>query len=409
MSSLNPILVNTLEKQGGAARAVRRLHKGLCNRGIESRFLVQQRSTTDSTVIGPTGSNRQRLAKISYYLNHLPTIPSILTNQTELFSLNWLPTRTVRQINKLDGTIVHLHWISGFLRPEEIQRIEAPVVWTLHDMWPFTGGCHYAGNCTRYETECQACPQLVGSIKNDLSAWLWDRKKESWTDLDLTVVAPSTWLAECATESTLLGDQQIKVISNGVDTNIYSPVEIDLGRAELGLPQDDNLVLFGGDFSSERKGSDLFKSSLNEMDKSDMTVVLFGGSSKDRLSDANVSVIDFGYVSEEHLRTLFAVVDVTVVPSRQDNYPNTILESMASGTPCVAFNIGGIPDMITDGETGYLAQPFNPTDLANGIQWLTQNNERYDAVAEAAREYVLNNCRIEDVTNSYVSLYKSIK
>ncbi|HBK62697.1 MAG TPA: glycosyl transferase, partial [Cyanobacteria bacterium UBA11166] len=311
---------------------------------------------------------------------------------------------------------INLHWINqGYTQIETLAKFKQPLVWSLHDMWAFTGGCHYNKDCDRYTISCGACPQL-GSTKDwDISRWVWQRKTKAWKNLNLTVVALSSWLANCARESSLFQDLPIEVIPNGINSNKYRPINQQIAREVLNLPQDKQLILFGSlkATSDKRKGFHLLQPALQDLSKSGwynrLELVIFGAERPENPPEFGFNTHYLGTLSDDlSLALVYSAANVFVLPSVQDNLPNTIMEAIACGTPCVAFNIGGMPDLIEHQQNGYLAQPYKIEDLAQGIAWVLENEERHQKLSFRAREKVEQEFTQEIQGSRYVSLFTQV-
>jgi glycosyltransferase involved in cell wall biosynthesis len=227
-------------------------------------------------------------------------------------------------------------------------------------MWAFTGGCHYNQECDRYINCCGACPQLHSNKNWDISRWVWQRKAKAWQNLNLTIVTPSQWLAKCAISSSILQNQKIKVIPYGLETQTYKPIERHLARKILNLPNNKQLILFGAmnATSDLRKGFHLLQLALKSLRQAvcaeQFELVVFGASRPANEVDLSFKTHYLGRLSDDiSLSLIYSSADVFVAPSIQDNLPNTVMESLACGTPCVAFNIGGMPEMIEHQKNGY--------------------------------------------------------
>ncbi|MCA9906830.1 MAG: glycosyltransferase, partial [Anaerolineae bacterium] len=240
---LRPLLVSVSEQEGGAARASQRLYSGLRASGIGARLLVQSKSSADPNVIGPTGKVAKGMASLRPTLDQLPLL---LTRKPHAqFMTGWFPDRIAHIASQLDVNVINLHEIrKGNLRIESLNRWPQPIVWTLHDLWPLTGGCHYDEECGRYRSRCGNCPILASGSERDLSRQIMRRKMSAWQDANLTVVAPSHWIANCARQSTLFASARIEMIPNGLDTTVYRPLAQRQARDWLGLPQERHLLLF---------------------------------------------------------------------------------------------------------------------------------------------------------------------
>lgn len=414
---MKTLLLNTFDLVGGAARAAFRLHKGLEGIGVNSHMLVQRKSSDDPSVIGPQNILEKALGKrrVRPMLDSLP-VKLYHKRRHADFSPAVLPENLATKIFALNPDIVHLHWVSyGFLRLETLKRLHRPLVWTLHDMWAFTGGCHYDQGCNRYRESCGKCPILRSSKEKDLSRWIWQRKQKSWQDLNLTVVAPSRWLADCVKASSLFHNVRVEIIPNGINLSRFTSHNKKLARKRLSLPPDKRLILFGAIESTrnERKGFRFLKPALQWLvnngwsDKAEL--VIFGASKPKKPPNLGFRSHYIGRVrNDAKLALLYAAADIFVAPSTQDNLPNTVMEALACGTPCVAFRIGGMPDMIEHKTTGYLAEPFKTEELAKGIAWILNDEARWEALSHQARDGAKQQFGIYRIAQCYLDLYESI-
>ncbi|BAZ69113.1 MAG: glycosyltransferase family 4 protein [Pelatocladus maniniholoensis HA4357-MV3] len=409
------LLLSTQDMLGGAARASYRLHKGLQNIGINSQMLVQEKNSDDKTVLAPRIRMFQGIARSKLTFDALP-LKFYRQRSENIFSLQWLPDRVIPKIAAINPDIINLHWISGaFVHIETLAKVKRPLLWTLHDMWAFTGGCHYSGDCDRYTQSCGTCPQLGSKKDWDLSRWVWKRKISAWKKLNLTIVTPSSWLAKCARASSLFQDLRIEVIPNGVDIQTYRPIERRVARKLLNLPEDKQLVLFGSlrATSDNRKGFHLLQPALQELSKSGwkdrLEVVIFGASQPEDPPDFGFQAHYVGTLNDDlSLSVVYSAADVFVLPSIEENLANTVMEAIACGTPCVAFNIGGMPDMIDHQKNGYLAQAYRIEDLAQGINWVLENQERHHKLSYYAREKAVQEFTLEIQASHYSSLFQEL-
>ncbi|MBD1940415.1 glycosyltransferase family 4 protein [Microcoleus sp. FACHB-68] len=390
---MKPLLLSIYDISGGAARAAYRLHGGLQHIGVNSQMLVQAKQSEDETVIAPQTKMGMGFAMLRPTLDLLPLALYSKRERTPYFP-QWLPDTITTKVSQLNPDVINLHWVcGGFVQIETLAKLGKPIVWTLHDMWPFTGGCHYTQECARYTDSCGACPQLGSHKDKDLSRWVWQRKAKAWKDLNLTIITPSHWLAKCAASSSLFENQRVEVIPNGLDSRQYKPIDRRLARERLNLPQDKLLILFGSlrATSEHRKGFHLLQPALKSLSKSGwhekLELVVFGASQPTHPPDLGLKSHYLGRLSDDiSLALVYAAADVFVAPSVQDNLPNTVMEALACGTPCVAFKIGGMPDMIEHQENGYLASPFEVEDFAKGIVWVLEDKERWLRLCQRARE-----------------------
>ncbi|MBW2067132.1 MAG: glycosyltransferase, partial [Deltaproteobacteria bacterium] len=292
-----------------------------------------------------------------------------------------------------------------------ILRLGKPVVWRLSDMWPFTGGCHYSGGCLRYEASCGRCPLLGSRREYDLSRIVWSSKRRYWDTRNLTVVSPSQWLADCASRSALFREARVEVIPTGVDTTLFRPVPRRRARSLLGLPQDKDLVLFGAadSMGDPRKGGQFLQEIFEVLRAGarvdSMCLVAFGTWVPPK--DVGVETIAVGTLWDEpSLAILYSACDVFVAPYMEDNLPNTIIESLSCGTPCVAFRVGGIPELIAHRENGYLAPPFDTGEMAQGIRFVLDSD--YQALRRRTRRKAERDLSLKRCAESYVSLFSEL-
>lgn len=409
---MKPLLLSTADIDGGAARAAYRLHQGLQAIAVPSQMLVSSKLSFDKTVI----AQKTALTKLGTLVNGWPLKVYPKRDRT-MFSPQWFPDQVGVKAAQLNPDLINLHWVcNGYLQIETLAKLNKPLVWTLHDMWPFTGGCHYTQECDRYTNSCGACPQLKSNKNRDLSHSIWKRKLRSWKDLDLTVVAPSFWLAQCAKASSLFKDFRVEVIPHGLNTEIYKPIERQFARRLLNLPGDKQLVLFGaasGAVGDSRKGFHLLQSALQKLSKAGwqdkIELVIFGASQSDRPIDLGFRTHYLGRLHDDiALALVYSAADVMIVPSIQEAFGQTATESIACGTPVVSFKATGLKDIVAHQQTGYLANPFEVEDLAKGIAWVLEDNERYQKMRVSAREKAEREFTLELQAQRYLSLFKEI-
>jgi glycosyltransferase involved in cell wall biosynthesis len=414
---MNVLHLSSYDIKGGAARAAYRLHQGLKSQGVSSRMLVQAKSTGDYTVVGPKGELRQSLARSRIMLDKLPL--KLMYRQrpaANFFSLQWFPERSYQQIQALQPDVINLHWIgSGFVQPQTIARLQPPVVWTLHDMWPFTGGCHYSGTCERYQENCGACPALKSQADQDITRWQWLTKSKAWSTVNLTIVTPSKWLAACARASSLLRQARIEVIPAGIDLQVYRPISQARARELMHFPTDKKLLLFSAmDATSDpRKGFNYLKLALQQLIQAGwsdrLELVVLGASAPAQPVDLGLKVRYLGNLSDDlALAATYSAVDAMVITSLQDNLPNVVIEAMACGTPCIGFNLGGIPDMINHRINGYLANPLDIHDLASGINWVLDDPARLGMLSHQARAKTEQAFALDIQAERYQALYQEL-
>jgi glycosyltransferase involved in cell wall biosynthesis len=410
------LMISTEDIRGGAAKAAYRLHTELRAAGQDSAMLVMNKESDDDSVYAPQSNIRKGIHTLRIALNHLPEI-FYPHRSRAAFHCQWLPDRIPAEIQERRPQIVHLHWIcKGFLGLRSLGKITTPIVWTLHDMWPFTGGCHYSGTCDGYKASCGSCPHLSSRSKHDLSFWTLRAKKKNWDIARMTFVAPSRWMKERATESSLFRTADVHVIPYGLDLQRFRPSHRDTLRDLFGIPRDAILVLFAAmnAIKDPRKGFDIFCLSLQNLVRSGLAgkieLAVIGSSTPISGTELPFKAHYMGtLVDEISMSMLYAAADVFVMPSLEDNLPNTIMESLACGLPCVAFDVGGIPDMIEHKKTGYLAKARDVHDLTRGVLWVLQDRNRWLSLSHEARKKAIREFESSLIAKKYNELYQKIE
>lgn len=413
------LIVNTAERTGGAAIAANRLLHALNHNGVEARMLVRDRKTDSPQVTSIPPSWRLR-AKFLWERGVIWLANGL--SKRNLFQVDIANAGT--DITRMDAfkqaDVIHLHWVNqGFLSLGDMERIMTsgkPVVITMHDQWYFTGICHYSGDCDKYQTQCSHCPMLTrGGIGTDLARRVYDRKRTIYNGKPMAFVGCSRWMADLARKSPLTQGHLVTNIPNAIDTDVFTPMDQATAREHHALPADKRLLLFGAQrITDERKGFRYLKEACEHMVQnhpelaSQMGVVVLGGDAETVKSALPLPVYTVGYLSHEaEIAQLYNAVDLFVTPSLQDNLPNTIVEAMSCGTPCVGFNIGGIPEMISQEQDGYVARYRDSQDFAHGIIWCLDDN-RLTTLRQKARADALNTYSESAVASRYQEIYRSL-
>jgi glycosyltransferase involved in cell wall biosynthesis len=406
----------TTDLRGGAAKAAYRLHRAL-NGEVISRMVVAQRFGRDREVLEYNAAHPapavlgRALFRLGRRLQRPPE-----KKAGAYFSPEWtlIGGRLRFQIPPSD--LVNLHWVADLLDYRTLPRLAErfPLVWTFHDMNVFTGGCHYAGNCDRFTDHCGACPQLRTSEgENDMTRRVFDRKRRIFARIPrgrLTIVTPSRWLAGEAARSPLAGGFDVRVIPSGLDLQEYRPMDRIEARRRLGLPLEARIVLFVADaINDHRKGLRFLVEGLaNLRDIPGFLMVTLGECSNALLPGSPVRHLAPTWSDDEKLRAAYSAADVFAIPSLQDNFPNTVLESMACGTPVVGFAAGGIGEAIVDGETGFLASIGDGAALAAGLRRILEDPGLQRALGRGARARVEREYTCELQVSRYGALYQEI-
>jgi glycosyltransferase involved in cell wall biosynthesis len=411
---MKPSLVSHSDLSGGAARAAFRLLAALRGSNCDAQMQVRFKSSDTPAIAGPA-SGLSRLA------NLLRGPAGHIIGRTQrvgdgaMRSGNWLPSRFAAALNASNADLVNLHWVGGeTLSIEDIGRIRQPVVWTLHDMWPFSGGEHYGPDDAhaRWRRGYTRANRPSGIRGLDLDRLVWERKGRAWRR-PIHVVAPSQWLAECARGSALFKSWPISVIPNPLDTTVFRPHARTLAREILGLPDGARIVLFGalGGTQDPRKGGDLLLEALRQLAGTashDATLgVIFGQSTPAQAPAIGMPLRWMGHLSDDvTLSLLYSAADVMVVPSRQENLPQTATEAQACGCPVVAFNCTGLPDAVVHQQTGMLVPAFDTGAMAQAIALLLSDASLRERFGQAARARAEALWTARKVAAQYLACYE---
>ncbi len=401
MNYLNSPLVNVLQLHGtdsgagGGPIAMLRLHEGLGKFGVQSQILCPRATRPDSVAIPHVlGTSRLRA----------------LTMKTGLNELHCLGSFKIPRMSAYTNTdLLHIHCLHGgffhYLALPQLTR-RKPAVYTLHDMWPFTGHCVYSLDCERWKSGCGECPypEMPNDIRRDATRWEWKLKDSAYRQSKLTIVVPSTWMQRLASES-MMRRFPIKYIPHGVDLELYRPLDQEMSRAALGITSGKRVLLYlvrrmnPSHKTSWIKGADVLVKALRELPsalKKETVLLLVGDGGEAFARGLDMGVISTGFVSSDRLKALaYSAADAFLFPSRADNAPLVLIETMACGTPTVAFNVGGVSDMVRPGVTGLLADPEDHKQFAARIVELLENTPlrahmRLQARAIAEKEYPLD-------------------
>lgn len=410
--------VSTTDFGGGAARAAYRIHRALVENGINSRMRVLHCGTDDDSVTAGTPKPiTVRLIQALYRRWLLHTRRNWHTVNPVLHTFGQIGTGLVNELNASDADVLNLHWISNMLTVSDIGQLKKPVVWTLHDMWAFCGGEHYAPDdaAARFKKGYHAGNRPPAERGPDLNRQTWETKRRLWAKQKFTIVSPSRWLAACAQQSVLFADATVQVIPNPLDVvKTWRPIPSDMARVALDLPPGKKLILMGADggVADPRKGGDLLRDAMMRVvaDQSGRVELMIYGQGKPAIDEAWPCRVNWlGKVRDDRVLSLaYSAADLMVVPSRQDNLPNTAVESQACGAPVVAFDIGGLPDIVAHRETGWLAKAFDTEDLAAGMLWTLEDRDRRQRLSQAARERAVERFSPQVIAEQYIQIYEQV-
>jgi glycosyltransferase involved in cell wall biosynthesis len=404
LAAVNVLHISESDGIGGSGRSAFRLHSGLRALGHGSRMLVGRRATSDRDV-------RPLKRSIAWRAGDrvAGTVADLLNLQYIFFPSSfgvvndpWFKDADVVQLYNTHGS-----YFSHSALPLLSRR--RPVVWRLSDMWAFTGHVAYSYDCERWRHGCGTCPypNEYPALSRDTTALLWQWKNQVYRRSRLTIVAPSRWIERLARESPLLSRFPIRWIPNGVDLEQYKPVDRRAARAELGLPPDGPVVLFSApDISDRRKGGAVLNQALGRLLDLDFGLIVAGANETPPFPRSFRSLLHL--TDEREIALSYAAADVFVLPTLAENLPNAAIESIACGTPCVSFDVGGMPDVVRHLETGYLAKLGDADDLANGVRTLLGDDELRQRLSEASRELAEREFSRDLEASRFVELYEEL-
>lgn len=416
------VLVNTFDKIGGAAIATFRLFKGLQKLKHEVFYLVRQKTTNEDAIIATTNSKFKKRFDFLRFVWERFCFRILERDKSIRFAFSIANTGEDISKNKItkDAAIIHLNWTNvGFLSLQSIKKILAlkkPVVWTMHDMWLMTGGCHHAYECDNYLASCGNCMYLRKPHTKDISYRILNKKKKIFSQNQVHIVAVSKWLAERAKQSALLKNFPIHVIHNPIDTQLFQPFAKSVVRKQFNLNNDKIYLLFGASrIDDPIKGWNYFEGAIKEIIKEEewknkIEIITFG-----RLK--NMAIIEnfklvplhhFGIVTNpEKLCQLYNCADVTIASSLYETQGQVAVESLCCGIPIVAFNTSGLTEVVIHQNNGYLAEYKSIADLAKGIKWCLDKNN-YTQLANNSRQTVVEKFAEKHIIQQYENLYSQI-
>ena len=392
---------------GGGSVAMYRLHSSLRETGIDSKILCQ-RKTTESPQVQVF--QRSLSSKI------LDKLIQPITSRLGLNDIHRLSSFQLKQHEAyLDANILHFHGFHGFINYLALPALtrDKPAVFTLHDMWALTGHCSYSYDCDRWKIGCGQCPYLDihPAIKRDSTAIEWKLKDWTYSQLDLTIICPSKWMAEQAKQSPLINRFPIHHIPLGIDTEIFQPLDPQQCRSQLGIPLSKTVLLFAAvNLSHYRKGGDLLIKALQSLPdslKSETVLLVFGKKTEMLAETVGLPVYHLGYLSDDRAKAVaYSAADLFLFPTRADVFGLVSIESLACGTPVVSFKIGGVPDHVLPGITGYLAEPENAKDFRDGIIQLLEDEDLRHQMSQQCRGITVQEYNSKLSAQRHIEMYR---
>jgi glycosyltransferase involved in cell wall biosynthesis len=419
--STTPVLptvlhVATTDLGDGAGISASRLHLGLKLLGVESHMAVTRRRSQRSDVHEirrPLSTSRLApIAELAADAIEVALNQVLPQNAFSLSTRDLLDSPLVRRCSIFNLHALHRrrrHLPADLCR--SLSRL-APVVWTMHDMWAFTGHCTFAYSCERWRQACGACPMLDDHVKLmlDSTARSLRFKRRAYADSDFVVVAPSRWLAQQARTSPLLSGKRVEHIPYGIDLDVFHPIDKPLARVRLSLPQETPILLLSAfSFSDRRKGVRFAWEALTRQRSASGVVLVMGDGTLPSDLPRGWEVRRLGFLADPAKQAeVYAAADALVFPSLADNLPNTVMEAMACGAAVLAFDVGGVPELVRSGETGWLAPAGDAEGLASGIEWLFAEGERLRRVQHEAAAKMQQGYGLRVQAERYLALYRDL-
>jgi len=395
---------------GGAARGAYWLHQALKELNIDSKVFTNSKiNLGDKSVVTIVKSKKGRVFNLirgqldNVLMAFYPKRKRIIFS-SGIFGVDFTKSKEFKEAD-----IIHLHWINaGFVNIKHLSKIDKPIVWTIRDMWPMTGGCHYAMECEKFKTGCGQCDQLKSDRGYDLSSLVLKRKKKYYPE-NMKIVGISRWLSGEARKSKLFNAFDVKTIANNIDTEEFFPIEKETAKEILGIKTVKKIILVGSTSLKDfYKGFNEYLKAIKTLDKTQYFLCFFGNIEKDIIDRLGFEYKSFGYLNDNiSLRLAYSCAEVFVAPSLMDAFGKTLAEAMACNTPVVCFDATGPKDIVSHKIDGYKAKPFDSEDLAAGIEWIL-NAPNYEQLSANARNKVLRKFDSKVVAKQYIKLYQSV-
>lgn len=404
------LFMNSTDCRGGAAKAAVRILNAVQHAGVDASLLSQEQ--------GLNGAESSCYEKFCLWVRpRLDSLPTLRYRKRTgmIFSPSRLSDRIAESIDKLSPDIIHLHWIQeGFIRVETLSDLKIPIVWTMHDSWPFTGGCHLPYDCDRFLASCGSCPVLASSNEYDLSRDVWMRKCKAWENVPFTIVSPSRWLAGKAAESSLFRHKRIVVIPNCIDISIYHKQSREMVRKEFGIEPDELVIIINASQMAvdSNKGEALLGKILYAVaqfpDAAAIHLLVIGSNFSKSMIPQGIRASYAGQIGDEkRMSELYSSADLLVVTSHMENLSNTVMEAMACAVPSVVFNVGGMSELINDGENGRLIAPFEIDEFVEAVWWCL-DAERLPELSHNAVKIAGLRYTSDKVAEQYLELYNTL-
>jgi len=397
---------------GGAGRGAYWMHKALLSLGVDSYIFTNSRDLpleNSGRIINAFITDKDKAVNLVKLQCEKTLLKLYRKNKSRIFSTGIFGIDITKLLGYKEYDLVHLHWIGGaFVNIKHLSKIDKPLVWTIRDMWPMTGGCHYAMGCERFIEGCGYCHQLGSKTRYDLSYYVFNRKKKFLPD-HMKLVGISDWVSDQAKRSKLFSNYDVQTIHNGIDTDEFSPINKSHARSLLGIYTKKKIILvLAQNINDFYKGFDELLESLSLLSKEKYYCIFVGKIDPKLIDGVEIEWKLLGFLNDLiSLRLVYSAADVFVAPSKMEAFGKTIVESMACGTPVVCFDATGPKDIVVHTVNGYKAKSFDAFDLANGIEWVAGHPD-YASLASSAIDRAQKKFDIKLIAKRYMNLYEEM-
>jgi glycosyltransferase involved in cell wall biosynthesis len=394
------------DSRGGAAISAHRIHTLVRKGDVDSNMIVARKFTNDISVIGPRNIFnhfvqilRQKISQILIFF--------FFKNKPAFISLSLFPSYWYKFINKSNVDLVHLHWINlEFISISDISKINKPIIWTLHDMWAFSGVQHLVWND---DYEGKYTFNFFGKLISNLDYLVWKRKSKAFNN-NIIIVTPSNWLADCARKSAIFKNNEIFVIPNPINIEIWNLIDRNYLREKHSFDKSDKLILFSTaeDLTNHNKGFDLLLESLTKIPvRYNFKLIILGPSKPKWLKNYSFEIVFTGKINNiDILNSIYRLVDFVILPSRQENLSNVAIEALANERPIIGFDCSGNTDIIKNDFNGFLIEPYNTTKMSLAIIDLLTNEKKCLEFGVNGRKFIINNFDNKIILDKYLEVYK---
>jgi len=403
---------------GGAGIAANNLHKGLKALGVNSIiFAAEDLKNTNSNKFTGFNTTLNKLNRLEF--NTYKGMQKIISINKTFPKVLGIPLKGVlaeydfwNNKNVQEADIINLHWILEAIDVSFFEKAKSkPLVWTLHDMLPFTGGCHYSWDCEKYAEQCGKCPQIKSNIERDLSRFIYNKKNQAYNQCNITTVGTSKWITNKAKKSSLL-KKTVLQIPYGIDTNIFKPQNKEASRKKYNIPSKNIWIMFCANYNAPTKGGIYLQKaleSLTDSEKNKLGLLILGDEQKGMFDIAGIKTIRLGkFTDPTEISERYNLADIFIFPSVQESFGLVAIEAMACGTPVIGANVGIIPEVIKDKINGLIFETKDSDQLKEKILWALKNKDKLKQMGKKASTLVRKKYTLKNQAKGYLKVYKKL-